>query len=132
MITKAGLIVFRENQNHKQLLLVRAKGKSFYVLPGGKQEKAETVEEALRCELYEELGCDVTNATWLGNVEGATPDGRPMEMHLYSGELRGELTPLAEIEEICWMSKQEIEENISAMTPMTIEKILPFLEAHHL
>lgn len=50
MITKAALLLFRDNQGKKELLFARAKGKSYYVFPGGKQEDSETIEEALQRE----------------------------------------------------------------------------------
>lgn len=50
-----------------------------------------------------------------------------MEMHLYTGELLGEPQPQSEIEEIVWMSKDEVAEKIALMTPMTLDHVMPFL-----
>lgn len=129
MITKAALLLFRDNQGKKELLFARAKGKTYYVFPGGKQEDSETIEEALQRELEEELGTQAANVKKLGVVTGQTPDGRDLEMHLYSGDLQGEPHPQAEIEEIAWMSHDTVADKQASMTPMTIDHVLPFLAA---
>ena len=132
MITKAALLLFRDNQGKKELLFARAKGKPFYVFPGGKQEADETIEEALQRELQEELGTQALDVKKLGVVTGQTPDGREMVMHLYSGELQGEPHPQAEIEEIAWMSQDTVAEKQALMTPMTLDHVLPFLKAQNI
>lgn len=132
MITKAALLLFRDNQGEKELLFARAKGKSFYIFPGGKQEADETIEEALQRELGEELDTHARNVKKLGIVNGQTPDGREMEMHLFSGELQGKPYPQAEIEEITWMSHDTIIEKQALMTPMTLDHVLPFLKVQNI
>lgn len=127
MITKAALLLLRDNAGQKELLFCKPKGKSYFVFPGGKQEDGETIDEALQRELQEELGAQVVNVNKLGVVEGNTPDGRAMRMYLYTGELSGEPYPQAEIESIAWMSRSEVEVQADAMTPMTLEHVLPFL-----
>lgn len=132
MITKAALLVFRDSQGKKELLFAHPKGRTWFVLPGGKQEPGEAMDAALQRELQEELGTTVRNIKELGIVSGQTPDGRDIEMHMYSGELEGEPQPYAEIEAITWMGKEDVMKNASAMTPMTLDHILPFLIAQKL
>lgn len=132
MITKAALLLFRTPETAKELMFVRAKGKEHYVFPGGKQEAGETIAEALQRELKEELGTSARNVRSLGEVTGVTPDGRPLTMHLYTGELEGKPTPMSEIEEIHWLSLDAIAANHAVMTPMTLEHVLPFLAQHKL
>lgn len=132
MIVKAALLLFRGEGKDRQLMFVRAKGRPFFIFPGGKQEQYETIEQALDRELYEELGVEVAHSDRLGKVGGQTPDGRDMEMHLYTGEILGEPRPLAEISEIVWMNRVDIKERNREMTPMTLQHILPFLEKRHI
>jgi 8-oxo-dGTP pyrophosphatase MutT (NUDIX family) len=128
MITKAAFLLFRESNGKKELLFARPKGKSYYVFPGGKQEADETVEEALQRELQEELRTQAIDVKKIGVVLGHTPDGREMEMHLYSGQLQGTPQADSEIEEIVWMTHEGVEQRTDAMTPMTLEHVLPFLK----
>ena len=129
MITKAALLLFRGADDRRELLFTREAGKSYYAFPGGKQDPGETVEDALHRELDEELGVAVMDVQKLGVVSGQTPDGRDIEMHLYSGEISGEPHAQDNIEEITWMSQADIAAHQDAMTPMTLEHVLPFLRA---
>jgi 8-oxo-dGTP diphosphatase len=129
MITKAALLLFRDSHGAKELLFARAHGKDFYVFPGGKQEPGETIDQTLQRELQEELGTQAADVRKLGVVTGQTPDGRNMEMPLYSGTLQGEPHPQSEVEEITWMSWDMVAKKQSRMTPMTLHHVLPFLAA---
>lgn len=132
MLVKAALLLFRNYQHERQLLFVRAKGKAYYIFPGGKQEVGESIVEALLRELKEELAVGATDLHELGKVIGATPDARPLTMHLYSAKLTGSPTPNAEIEELRWLSKAQVLQQKSVMTPMTLNHILPFLDREKL
>lgn len=127
MITKAALLLFRDDDGQQELLFCKPKGKAYFVFPGGKQEDGESIDEALQRELQEELGTRVVKVEKFGIVEGHTSDGRAMKMYLYTGELSGEPHPQAEIESIAWISREGISNQADAMTPMTMEHVLPFL-----
>jgi 8-oxo-dGTP diphosphatase len=131
-ITKAALILFREVNGSKELMLVRASNKPYFVMPGGKLEPEESPEEALQRELMEELGTTAENLKYLGKVHGNTPDGREIEEHMYLGTLAGEPTPQAEIVEIAWLSRNALLSPRNDLTPLTLEKILPFIDAQQL
>lgn len=128
MIVKAGLLLFRGEQPDKELLFVRPEGKDHYVFPGGKKEKGETIIEAFVREIKEELSADARDIQALGVVKGYTPEGKPLTMHLYTAILLGKLVASSEIEELAWMSRNVALAHRDVMTPMTLERIFPFLE----
>lgn len=129
MITKAALLLLRVKGKSKELMFVRS-NKPFFVFPGGKQEDGESIEQALEREIKEELSCGIANISRLGRVVGSTPDGRRMEMYLYTATLVGKPTPSSEIKEIEWMNKSTALERSAEMTPMTLDKVIPFLDYH--
>lgn len=128
MIIKAALLLFRDTDDgKKELLFVRPYSRSYYILPGGKQEENEAIENTLTRELQEELQVGVKDIQDIGTVEGATPDGRPLKICLFSGKLVGDPKPSAEIEEIAWMTKESVSQKRDNMTPMSLDHLLPFL-----
>jgi 8-oxo-dGTP diphosphatase len=128
MILKAALLLFRDQDGAKELLFVRAKDKPYLIFPGGKQEPGELIIQALHRELLEELAVGLSGVRSLGKVAGETPDGRPMEMHLYSAEVVGRPQPQSEIVELVWLSRAAVQERESEMTPISLTKVFPFLE----
>jgi len=128
MIVKAALLLFRDNNDAKELMFVQPYGKSYYVFPGGKQEDNETIEQALVREIQEELSAGIKNVDNIGVVTGQTPDGRDLEMHLFTAILLNEPRAASEIAEIYWLNRESALENKSLMTPMTLEHVMPFLD----
>ncbi len=57
------------NGNRIMLLKRNRNGEKFYVFPGGGIEKDETKEQALRREISEEVGAEITNIKFLTNFE---------------------------------------------------------------
>jgi 8-oxo-dGTP diphosphatase len=53
----------------KKVALLHVTKKDYHKLPGGGIEEGENIEEALRREIREEIGCDVTNIRELGSIE---------------------------------------------------------------
>jgi 8-oxo-dGTP diphosphatase len=128
MIEKAALLLFRTNGSRRELLFVRAHDKPYLIFPGGKQEPGETIVAALHREMQEELGVSLAGIQRIGSVTGATPDGRPLRIHFYTADVAGEPQPNAEIAELIWMDKAEAERRSADLTPITITKVLPFLD----
>ncbi len=64
-VTAVGVIV--RDRNQQVLLIERARepGKGQYGLPGGFVDRGETAEQALRRELHEEVGLEVTEVNYL-------------------------------------------------------------------
>ncbi len=63
-------------KNNAVLMIKKSRGpyKGMYDLPGGRMEQGETMEEGLRREFIEEVGCELTSQTFLSENEYTTPD----------------------------------------------------------
>lgn len=132
MVKKAALSLFRGTGAAKQMMFVRDRSKPFLTLPGGKPEGTETIEQALRREISEEIACEVKDFAFLEEVTGFTPDGRPLVISLFSGTIKGTPKPSLEIDDIIWMSRQDIVSFQDLITPITTAEIFPCLARHNL
>jgi 8-oxo-dGTP diphosphatase len=124
-IIKIGLAV----RDHECLLLVRKKGSTVYILPGGKPEEGENDIEALTREIKEELGClmDLTNVKFLGSFSdtAAEATNKKVTVRLYSAPLIGEPKPQSEIECLKWYCPEK--DLSAAVAPSLANHIIPFL-----
>ena len=127
MIIKAALLLFRGDGENKQMLLVRSKGKTYFIFPGGKQEAGETIVDALHREIKEELQASAENPKEIGVITGTTPDGRILEEHLFTGKLQGNPLPSAEVEEMIWVTRKDALNNLE-LTPISVGQVFPFLQ----
>lgn len=126
-ILKIGLAVTEGDR----LLVVRKKGGSLYILPGGKPEPGENDLEALTRELEEELGCqlDTSSVEFLGAFSDSAADlhNTIVTVRLYSARLLGDPEPRSEIENLKWFSLTK--DNATTLAPSIQNRILPFLFA---
>ena len=81
-------------------LLVRKRGTSIFMQPGGKLMDGEEPLEALRRELREELGCELISGHPLGSFSApaANEPGATIEAQLFKVTLAGQPCAQAEIE----------------------------------
>jgi 8-oxo-dGTP diphosphatase len=88
-------------------LLVRKRGTSAFMQPGGKPGDDEASLVALERELIEELGCgaEPSSCRALGtfSAPAANEPGWTVEAELFSARLSGEIRLEAEIEEAVWI-----------------------------
>lgn len=84
------------------VLLVRDRGRSTYMLPGGGIEDGETPIAAAARELYEETGLEATSLRYL-----LTFPGRYNDHHLYAAEARGEVSVGEEVDGFVWWDGQD-------------------------
>ena len=111
-----------------RLLLVRKRGTAWFMQPGGKIEAHEQPVQALARELEEELGLriDTAQARYLGPfcAPAANEPGFVVAAEIFLLQIRQDVCPAAEIEEVLWIDPQ-VEPDVS-LAPLTRDLILPF------
>jgi 8-oxo-dGTP diphosphatase len=110
-------------------LLVRKRGTTAFMQPGGKIDAGEGEGEALAREIQEELGCDIADGRRLGSFSApaANEPGRIVEAILYAVDLVGQVGPGAEIEEAVWHDPTLSSDLVLA--PLTRYHVLPLVQA---
>lgn len=110
-----------------QTLLVRKRGTTAFMQPGGKLAEGETSVVALEREVVEELGCALEHASCraLGHFSApaANEPGWTVEAELFSARLLGEIRLDAEIEEAIWVDPDA--EPAVELAPLTRRHALP-------
>ncbi len=121
-IKKYGLIIIKE----KKFLINRKYNTKLFLMPGGKPEKEESVEDCLIREIREEHQCEIIKSSlnYFGTFEdkAANESDTIIEMHLYKAEIKGEPKINQEIEEQKWFGKND---NPEILSPIIKNKILP-------
>ena len=120
-ITKYGLIILRNGK----FLINRKYGTKLFLMPGGKPEEGESIEECLVREIKEEHNCDLIKQSikFFGNFEdkAANEPDTIISMKVYVGGIEGEPEINSEIEEQRWFAKGD---DINMLRPIIRYKIL--------
>ncbi|HET7267726.1 MAG TPA: NUDIX domain-containing protein [Oleiagrimonas sp.] len=110
-----------------QVLLVRKRGTSIFIQPGGKIERGEEPLAALARELDEELGVrlDMASTVRLGRFEeyAVHEPGRRVRSVAFRCTVDGAPVPQAEIDELAWVDPTGPRH--VAVAPLSARHILP-------
>jgi len=112
-----------------RILLVRKRGTSTFMKPGGKRDAGENDLTTLARELDEELGCRLVHAQLLGHFSApaANEAGFTVQSATYLATVAGDMAPRAEIEEIRWVAPATPGD--LRLAPLLTEQVLPALLA---
>lgn len=112
-------------------LLVRKRGTTAFMQPGGKIEAHELPVHALARELEEELDLqiDPAQATFLGqfSAPAANEPGCVVQADIFQLTINADVSPAAEIEEVIWIDPAT--DGDVVLAPLTRDVILPFYRA---
>ena len=113
--------------SHGRVLLVRKRGTSAFMQPGGKRNAGESDIAALSREIAEELGCRVLDqsAQALGvfDCAAANEPGFQVCAAIYAVEVEGAIEPASEIDQLVWVDPQVLPD--LPFAPLTRDHVLP-------
>ena len=110
-----------------RVLLVRKRGTTAFMQPGGKRNPGEDDAAALSREIAEELGCSVVLASVrpLGEFDAiaANEPGWRVQASLYGIDVIGDIAPSREIDETIWIDPAAPPD--IPLAPLTRKHVLP-------
>jgi 8-oxo-dGTP diphosphatase len=122
-------VVIRDQQG--RILVVRKRGTTRFMLPGGKIESGETPAEAALRELHEEVGAEldpdllVLLGEW--SAPAANEPDHVVHGHVYEHPMVDGLSVRAEIEDLQWLHPSEMQGR-DDLAPLLVTRVLPALE----
>jgi 8-oxo-dGTP diphosphatase len=110
-----------------RVLLVRKRGTTAFMQPGGKRDPGEDDIATLAREIDEELGCQLVPASIrpLGEFDAisANEPGWRVRASLYEIDVTGDIAPKAEIEALIWIDPAAPAD--IPLAPLTRDHVLP-------
>ncbi|AAT90079.1 NTP pyrophosphohydrolase [Leifsonia xyli subsp. xyli] len=96
----------------RRVLMVTARNRDVYYLPGGKIEPGETAPEAAAREASEEVALRLDPAALAGLFEVRTlvhgePEGREVHMTVFRAETEAEPAPAGEADSLHWVTSRD-------------------------
>ncbi len=121
-------VVIRDAQD--RVLVVRKRGTSKYMLPGGKIEAGESPAQAAVRELHEEVGAELEpdSLLFLGEwtAPAANEPDHTVHGHIFEHPWIDGLAVRAEIEDLLWLHPDEMSDR-DDLAPLLVTRVLPAL-----
>ncbi len=110
-----------------RVLLVRKRGTTAFMQPGGKRDPGEDDTTALAREVAEELGCAMVRGSIrpLGEFDAVAANEPGWRVHacLYGIDVTGDIVPAREIDEMIWIDPASPPD--ISLAPLTRDHVLP-------
>jgi 8-oxo-dGTP diphosphatase len=110
-----------------RVLLVRKRGTTAFMQPGGKRDPGEDDVAALAREIAEELGCCMVRDSLqpLGEFDAVAANEPGWRVHacLYEIDVTGDIVPDREIDEMIWINPSAPPD--IPLAPLTRDHVLP-------
>lgn len=123
-------VVIRDEQG--RVLVVRKRGTTRFMLPGGKIEAGETPAQAAIRELGEEVGAELDRASLVRLGEWTAPAANEPEHvvhgHIYLHPWLPGIAPRAEIDELLWLHPDDAADRTD-LAPLFERCVLPALSS---
>jgi 8-oxo-dGTP diphosphatase len=110
-----------------RVLLVRKRGTTAFMQPGGKRDPGEDDATALAREVAEELGCTMVHDSIrpLGEFDAVAANEPGWRVHacLYGIDVTGDIVPDREIDQVIWIDPASPPD--IPLAPLTRDHVLP-------